>query len=83
MRTGTRLLTLDPVPLLESLGTLIRVEQVTINFCSLPAVLCDSRAHLALIPSLNSSKSVLKELMPPEGLPPGITSPGKPSLPLP
>lgn len=63
MRTGTRLLTLDPVPLLESLGTLIRLEQVTINFFSSPAVLCDSRAHLALIPSFTSSQTLLKELM--------------------
>lgn len=66
MRTGTRLLTLDSVPLLESLGRLIRVEQVTINFFFLPDVLCDSCAHLAgtaLSPSFKSSKSLVKELM--------------------
>lgn len=63
MRTGTRLLTLDPLPLLKSLGTLIRLERVTINFFSLPAVLCDGRAHLAFIPSFTSRQSLLKELM--------------------
>lgn len=66
MRTGTRLLTLDSVPLLESLGRLIRVEQVTINFFFLPDVLGDSCAHLAgtaLIPSFKSSEPLAKELL--------------------
>lgn len=66
MRTGTRLLTLDSVPLLESLGRLIRAEQVPINSLFLADVQSDSRAHLAgtaLIPPFRSSKSLVKELL--------------------
>lgn len=66
MRTGTRLLTLDSVPLLESLGRLIRVEQVTINFFFLPDVLGDSCTHLAgmaSLPCFKSSEPLAKELV--------------------
>lgn len=42
---------------------MIRAEQVTINFFFLPAVLCDSCAHLAGTALIPVFKSLVKELV--------------------